>query len=252
VVAGGAFLCRFEMPFNDGAVLEVDNQSDRRVRNLFFQVGYYEETARAAPAATLHATFRRESPTRGPVPVDVVQAAGKGWFAGLTMQVQNRSWWLKPPLRAIVLPRGLGLGLLEGWETIVVDGVDHHVGTGAEDYFSGGFYFAGGPFSTPTHGCTARSFLTGRVSAFRFHVDDPIPFDRSFAMTIDHGLENSMEGDYTTVAYWYQAEPHQPFPPLPPPQDRRPRTPWVNPAQWLVVAVAVVAALSAAITALLR
>lgn len=71
-------------------------------------------------------------------------------------------------------------------------------------------------------------------------------------MTFDHGLENAMEGDYTTVAHWYQTEPHQPFPPLPPARDRRPRTPWINPAQWLVVGMAVVSAVAAAIVALLR
>ena len=67
-----------------------------------------------------------------------LEAEGTGWFAGLKLDVQNRSWWLKPPLRHIALPRGLGLGLLEGWETIVVDNDDATPikGTGAEDYVS--------------------------------------------------------------------------------------------------------------------
>jgi hypothetical protein len=46
VIAGGAFLCRFKMPFNKGAVIEVDNQSRRSIRNLFFQVGYYRQAPR--------------------------------------------------------------------------------------------------------------------------------------------------------------------------------------------------------------
>jgi hypothetical protein len=236
VIAGGAFLCRFKMPFNQGAVVQVENQSQRPIRNLFFQVGYYEEPARADPEPTLHAQYSREIRTRAGIPIEVARASGKGWFAGLTMSAQNRSWWLRPPFSEIAIPRGLGLGLLEGWETITVDGTDRHQGTGAEDYFSGGFYFWGGPFHTPTHGCTTRSFATGRVSAYRFHVDDPIPFQRSFEMTLDHGLENTMEGDYATVAYWYQTEPHQPFAALPPTHDRRARTPWMNPVQWLLCA----------------
>jgi hypothetical protein len=252
VIAGGAFLCRFEMPFNQGAVLQVDNQSPRPIRNLFFQVGYYDEPGRTEREPTLHAQYRRERPTRAGVPVAVASARGEGWFAGFTMAAQNRSWWLRPPFKEMAIPRGLGLGLLEGWETITVDETDKHQGTGAEDYFSGGFYFAGGPFCTPTHGCTARSFLTGRASAYRFHVDDLIPFERSFEMTLDHGLGNTMQGDYTTVAYWYQAEPHQPFSTLPSVGERRARTPWINPAQWLVCAGVAAAGCGLLLALLLR
>jgi hypothetical protein len=234
VIAGGGYLCRFEMPFNDGAVIEIENQSPSPLRNLFFQIGSYEETARAEREPTLHARFRRENPTTPDRPVQVARAAGRGWFVGLKVDAQNRSWWLKPPLKEIALPRGLGLGLLEGWETVTVDGGPPISGTGAEDYFSGGFYFRGGPFSTPTHGCTARSFLTGRVAAYRFHVDDPIAFEKSFEMTLDHGLENGMEGDYSVVAYWYQHEPHEPFPALPASELRRTHVPWANPLQWLL------------------
>jgi hypothetical protein len=234
VIAGGGYLCRFNMPFNDGAVLEVENQSARSLRNLFYQIGYYEEPARAEREPTLHARFRRENPTQEGRPVEVAIAIGCGWFAGLKLDVQNRSWWLRPPLKEIALPRGLGLGLLEGWETVTVDGGHPQSGTGAEDYFSGGFYFRRGPFCTPTHGCTARSFFTGRVSAYRLHLDDPIAFQQSFEMTLDHGLENSMEGDYSLVAYWYQREPHQPFPELLPSRQRRVEVPLANPLQWLL------------------
>ena len=234
VVAGGGYLCRFSMPFNNGAVLEIENQSARPLRNLFFQIGYYEEPARSESEPTLHAQFRRENPTQAGRPIEVATVIGRGWFAGLKLDIQNRSWWLRPPFKEIALPRGLGLGLLEGWETCTVDGGRPNSGTGAEDYFSGGFYFRGGPFCTPTHGCTARSFLTGRVSAYRFHVDDPIPFQQSFEMTLDHGLENNMEGDYSLVAYWYQQEPHRPFPTLSTSRQRRVDVLLANPLQWLV------------------
>jgi hypothetical protein len=238
VLAGGAYLCRFEMPFNTEAILEIANDSDAPVRYLFFQVGYYEEPPREEPAPTFHAQYRQEDPTTPGEPVVLLEATGRGWLAGLKVDVQNRAWWLRPPLRDILLPRGLGLGLLEGWETMVVDGdrAAPLVGTGAEDYFSGGFYFKGGPFCTPGHGCTSKSFLLGRASAYRFHLDDPIFFDESLSITLDHGLRNGMEGTYSSVAYWYQHEPHGPSPALPAAARRRPRFPWVNLAQWLLCA----------------
>ncbi len=33
-------------------------------------------------------------------------------------------------------------------------------------------------------------------------------------MTIEHGHANNFENDYSSVAYWYQLEPHAPFPQL--------------------------------------
>ena len=254
VLAGGAYLCRFEMPFHTKAIIEVHNESPRALRSLFFQVGYYHEPARAERTATFHAQFRCERPTLPGVPFTVLKARGRGSFVGLRMDVQNREWWLKRPLRDIPVPRGFGLGCLEGWETIVIDGQETSplTGTGTEDYFSAGFYFKGAPFCTPTHGCTKRSFFTGRASAYRFHVDDPIDFGESLDFSMDHGLKSSMAADYSSVAYWYQDEPHAPFPPLPSPQDRLPSFPWINPLQWLTCAAPILALGGAATSMLLQ
>lgn len=242
LVVGGAYVCRFEMPFNDGARIELVNQGARPLRTLFFQLGYYEEAGRQEREATLHAQFRSGHCRGGGPPFVALEAIGQGHLAGLRLEMQNQSWWLKPPLSAIALPRGFGLGLLEGWENIEVDGDAAATlsGTGAEDYFSGGFYFLGGPLCTPTYGCTVRSFWSGRAAAYRLHTDDPIPFARSLRVSFEHGLENSLTGDYSSVAYWYQHEPHAPFPALANPIGRRPRLPWMSPLQWFLVVLPVV------------
>ena len=44
-------------------------------------------------------------------------------------------------------------------------------------------------------------------------------------MTIEHGHGNNFENDYTSVAYWYQEEPHVPFRDLPAVEERMPRFP---------------------------
>lgn len=54
-------------------------------------------------------------------------------------------------------------------------------------------------------------------------------------MTFDHGLDGSMAGDYASVVYWYQLEPHATFTALPSVPERRPRLPWSSPAQWLLL-----------------
>ena len=42
------------------------------------------------------------------------------------------------------------------------------------------------------------------------------PIWKSIRVTIEHGHANDHEADYSSVAFWYQSEPHAPFPPLPP------------------------------------
>jgi hypothetical protein len=57
---------------------------------------------------------------------------------------------------------------------------------------------------------------------YRFHLDSPIVFKSSFKATIEHGNANHRSDNYYSVAYWYQAEPHAAFPPLPPVEQRLP------------------------------
>ena len=61
-----------------------------------------------------------------------------------------------------------------------------------------------------------------RWSVYRFHLDSPITFTKSMKATIEHGHANARSDNFYSVAYWYQAEPHMPFPPLPSMDDRIP------------------------------
>lgn len=55
---------------------------------------------------------------------------------------------------------------------------------------------------------------------YRFHIEDPVVFTRSIRVTIEHGHANDRSDDYSSVAYWYQTEPHKVWVPLPPPEKR--------------------------------
>jgi len=58
-------------------------------------------------------------------------------------------------------------------------------------------------------------------SLYRWHIQDPINFARDLRVTIQalgwgaDGKYKKMADDIASVAFWYQAEPHQPFPRLP-------------------------------------
>jgi hypothetical protein len=67
-------------------------------------------------------------------------------------------------------------------------------------------------------------------------VGDPIFFHRSLDVSLDHGIRNTMAADISSVAYWYQTEPHEPFPALPSRHERYPRVPWSSFAQWATLA----------------
>jgi hypothetical protein len=55
---------------------------------------------------------------------------------------------------------------------------------------------------------------------------DAIGFTEDLRVTIQalgwwpHRRYEPLTDDFATVAYWYQGEPHAPFPPFPPVRDR--------------------------------
>jgi hypothetical protein len=73
---------------------------------------------------------------------------------------------------------------------------------------------------------------------YRFDIPAPVPFTQSISVAIDHGLENELEGDYASVAYWYQAEPHAPFQLLAQPAQRAPTSGGLNLLQATLLLVA--------------
>jgi hypothetical protein len=63
----------------------------------------------------------------------------------------------------------------------------------------------------------------GRTHLYRFHLEDPIRFQKSLRASSEHGHANSLTLELATVAYWYQAMPSAKLPPLPSAKERVPR-----------------------------
>ena len=68
---------------------------------------------------------------------------------------------------------------------------------------------------------------SGLVGAYRWFVHDPVRFTRALRWTVEHGHANNFANEYASVAYWYQTEPHAPFPLLPARDALRPPLPAV-------------------------
>ena len=89
-------------------------------------------------------------------------------------------------------------------------------GTGTEEIFGG----AASPteeYDGPYNGyyLIESEDYSGLTAMYRWFVPDPIRFTSGLRWTIEHGHANSWELDLASIAYWYQREPHGPFPELP-------------------------------------
>jgi len=231
-LTAGAFNCLWLMPYASGARLEITNEGRAVVDPFFYNITYQELPDGPPGDLRFHALWRRENPTQPGTAYTILNAEGSGHYVGCHLQMQNREWWLRPPLRAISFPRGFGLGMMEGWEMIYRDAetTPSVRGTGVEDYFSGAWYYIPkrGRFSAPYHGCILRDLLRSRIAVYRFDMAAPVSFSHSLRVEIGHGFSNELTCDYSSAAYWYQTEPHRSFPKILPVDLRQPHPATAN------------------------
>lgn len=215
---GSAFNSYWQMPFRRKCKITMQNISTGRM-TLYYQVDY-TLTEIPPDAAYFHAQFRRSNPTKGALHTLVDNIKGKGQYVGTFMAigVSNNGWWG------------------EGEIKFFMDGDKQFPtisGTGTEDYFCGSYNFENQKthqyqtFSTPyagLHHVTKPDGLYNtqqRFGMYRWHILDPIRFSSDLKVTIqDLGWRSGgrflqQQSDISTVSYWYQTEPHNPFPELP-------------------------------------
>jgi hypothetical protein len=206
---GRARNCYWYMPFWKSALVTVTNEGARQVGSFYYYIDYRELPGLAADTPYFHAQYRQEIPCRAGQNYLILDAAGQGHYVGCNLSILQRAmgWWG------------------EGDDMIYVDGEEKPSlhGTGSEDYFSDAWgmredenLFYGCPLQEP-------DFQAGsKATVYRFHIPDPIPFKKSILVTIEHGHANDRSDYFSSVAYWYQSEPHKPFPQLPSREERLP------------------------------
>ena len=219
------FNCFFPMPFYERARIEVHNEGSGGPLILYFYIDYEVHESLPQGLGTFHAQWRRENPC-APVqlPNDrnvdgkenyvILEAEGRGHYVGCHLNIDALApgWWG------------------EGDDMFFIDGEKWPPaihGTGTEDYFCGAWNYneIKKTFSTPYYGyhLKGNDDYTGKHSMYRYHVEDPIAFRRSILFSIEHGHGHDMGHDYSSTAYWYQAEPHQRTVELLPVEQRLPR-----------------------------
>jgi len=226
-----AMNCWLPMPYSHGARITVTNDTASD-SFLYFYIDYQEWAEPQADLAPFHACWRRQlvvkkeekTGTNARGMVDrlnttgkdnyvILDAQGKGHYAGCFLHIDTNEpgWWG------------------EGDDMFFIDGEPWPPslhGTGTEDYFCGAWNYnrLRETYSTPYHGYFFRgnADYTGKHSQYRFHVEDPVYFEKSLLFSIEHGHANDRQGDWTSTAYWYQTGRIRPLPEIPPFEERLP------------------------------
>ena len=211
----------WQMPFRKKCKVTMENRSEKQT-TVYYQINYSLEKVEAN-TPYLHAQFRRVEKLPFKEVYTIVDGIeGKGQYVGtyLAHGARKLGWWG------------------EGEIKFYMDGDKEFptiCGTGEEDYFCGSYgyndreidgkmYYE--QFSSLYAGFyeVKDSDIDGFVGVFgqyRWHVLDPIRFDEDLRITIQSlgwGPDGylPLEDDLASVAYWYQLEPHNSFPELPP------------------------------------
>jgi hypothetical protein len=215
---GSAFNSYWKMPFRKKARITVQNINTEAMR-LYYQIDY-TLTEIGEDEAYLHAQFRRSNPTKGSIHTLAEGIKGKGHYVGtyVAWNVNNNGWWG------------------EGEIKFFMDGDTEFPtinGTGTEDYFCGSYNFENQKtkqyqeFSTAYAGLHQVIRPNGLYQSqqsfgmYRWHILDPIRFEKDLRITIQdlgwrhNGKYYAQQSDISSVVFWYQREPHAPFPKLP-------------------------------------
>jgi hypothetical protein len=216
---GSAFNCYWEMPFRKSCRITLSNIGHEDM-TLYYQVNY---TLTDVPedCAYFHAQFRRTNPLPFKQDYTILDGVrGRGHYVGTVMGwgVNTNGWWGEGEIKFF----------LDGdreWPTIC--------GTGTEDYFCGSYNFENREtkkyqtFSGPYAGLAqvlppdTAYVPPQRFSLYRWHITDPVRFEQDLKVTMQAlGWKKDrtylpLQDDIASVGFWYQTEPHAPYPPLP-------------------------------------
>ncbi|MBN2210207.1 MAG: DUF2961 domain-containing protein [Sedimentisphaerales bacterium] len=198
--------CFWPMPFGKSARITVENQSDIVCDKFYFYIDYRRGVNLPADTPYFHAWYNQSYPAKIGEDYCLMNTVGKGHYVGcnLSIHLNSSGWWG------------------EGDDRFYIDGdlTPTLEGTGSEDYFCGAW-------------CYEKAFSCAYIGAplveeyqhdrgkkwnvYRYHITDPIPFKKSLRFDIETYSDDRWPwpNHYSSVAYWYQTEPHLIFPPLP-------------------------------------
>ena len=170
---GRSFVSYVPMPFRKGARVVLTNDGTSEVPLAFFDVNFRRLKRVPPDALYFHAWWsRNRATTLGEAFQPLPRIAGKGRFLGMavttfTNPLYGKSWWG------------------EGEVKVFLDGDSDYptlAGTGTEDYIGSGW--EQGTYVGRYHGSLVADADRGRWSWYRFHIPDPIFFQREIRVDL--------------------------------------------------------------------
>ncbi len=210
----------WQMPFRKKCKITMENIDQKGLR-LYYQIDY---TLTDVPddAAYFHARFNHVDKLPAGEDFTILDnVEGAGQFVGMYLArgAFNSGWFGEGEVKFFIDGDG-------GFPTIC--------GTGEEDYFCGSYGYAEKngddgfeayePFSSPYTGFHYFRNLGKRpkyrtmIGQYRWHIVDPVRFKKDIKITIQslgwksEGRYKLLEDELSSVAYWYQSEPHKAVP----------------------------------------
>ncbi|MCJ7565393.1 MAG: DUF2961 domain-containing protein [Candidatus Aminicenantes bacterium] len=199
-----SYNCFWHMPFQKSARIEIENQSDKPLSMLYYNIDWIKLDKLPKDTPYFYAQYRQEYPVQNGQDYVLLETTGKGHYVGTVLAVRMCS------------PAWFG----EGDEKIYIDGEAKASiwGTGTEDYFLSAWGLK--TTSTPYFGVPFfdQRGIGSHTSAYRWHLADPIVFKTGIKVTMEHmgwmspdenpddksTSWNEREDDYASVAFWYQ------------------------------------------------
>jgi hypothetical protein len=170
---GRSFNCFIPMPFREGAKVSVTNEGDRDLDMLFYDINFVKLKNWSEDNLYFHCYWNRDTATTPGVDYTILPGVnGKGRFLGVNFGVManpvyQKSWWG------------------EGEVKMYLDGDVEFptlIGTGTEDYI--GTAWGQGAFINRYMGCPVADTENDHWTFYRYHIPDPIFFNREFRADI--------------------------------------------------------------------
>ena len=190
------------MPYRKACRITVTNEGKRMVAMFYYHVDYRKYASLPADVGYFHAYYRQERPARKGRNYAFLNIRGRGHYVGTVMSVvQTQVSWFG-----------------EGDDLFYVDGAKKPqiLGTGSEDYFNDAWGLRDANSLWTGTPVAEGEKLGSRLTGYRWHVPDPIPFTKSLWAGIEHsGWTANPDGSvrsgfeeradyFSSVAFWYQ------------------------------------------------
>ncbi len=221
VAPRNACSCYWQMPFRKAARMTLSHEGQQKIGCVAYRV-LYKLYPVPEDASYFHAQFRQaRTSLEQPLYTIVDGIKGRGVYVGtyLAWNALSSDWWG------------------EGEVKFYIDGDGEFptmADNGTEDYFGGSFGFSPytsdyawnheQEFCTPYFGmplaCLTDQTSVRKFSLYRWHLYDSIGFEKDLKVQVQtigvrHDRYRPLDEDIASVAFFYQLEPHAPYPLLP-------------------------------------